>query len=85
MTDNKGYKLTTQLKVEFKRKNKIYIKDIFIIMNEKMKKNIMEKDNIQYFADTTYDAVLPHNSHMKLSTSYPMLEVTIINFLPLNI
>ena len=58
MTDNKGYKLTSQLKVEFKRKNKIYIKDFFIIMNEKMKKN-MEKDNIQYFADTTYDAVPP--------------------------
>ncbi len=35
-------------------------------MNEKMKKNIMEKDNIQYFADTTYDAVPPQNSHMKL-------------------
>ncbi len=29
MTDIKGYKLTTQLKVEFKRKNKNYIKYIF--------------------------------------------------------
>ena len=31
MTDNKGYKLTSQLKVEFKRKNKKHTKDIFII------------------------------------------------------
>ena len=60
MTDNKGYKLTSQLKVEFKKKNKKYINDIFIIMNEKMKKKY---HNILYFADTTHDAV-PQNSNI---------------------
>ncbi len=35
-------------------------------MNDSIKKNIMEKENTQYFADTTYDAVPHQNSHMKL-------------------
>ena len=38
MTDINGYKLTTLLKVEFTRKNKVYNKEIFILMNELMKK-----------------------------------------------
>lgn len=66
MTDINGYKLTTLLKVEFTRKNKVYNKEIFILMNESMKKNILDKDNIQFFCDTTYDTVPPQNSHMKL-------------------
>ena len=40
MKDNTGYNITTNLKVEFSRKNKIYKKDIFILMNSNMKKNI---------------------------------------------
>ncbi len=66
MTDINNYKLTTLLNVTFIRKNKKYIKDIFILMNDSIKKNIMEKENTQYFADTTYDAVPHQNSHMKL-------------------
>ena len=57
---------TTKLTVEFIRKGKKYVKDIFIIMNANMKQNILLKDNIQYFADTTYDCVPPQSSHMKL-------------------
>ena len=66
MKDIHDYKLTTKLRVEFKRKNKTYNKDIYIIMNEQMKKNISLKDNIQYFGDTTYDCVPPQNNKMKL-------------------
>ena len=35
-------------------------------MNEQMKKNILDKENIQYLCDTTYNTVPPQNSHMKL-------------------
>ena len=66
MKDITGYNLTTRLTVEFIRKNKKYKKDIFILMNSKMKKNLILKDNIQFFADTTYDCVPPHNCKMKL-------------------
>ena len=38
MTDINNYKLTTLLNVTFIRKNKKYIKDIFILMNDSMKK-----------------------------------------------
>ena len=58
MQDNNNYNLTTKLSVQFKRKN--------ILMNEKMKKNIMLNDNIQYFGDTTYDCVPPQNRGIKL-------------------
>ena len=54
MKDYNDYNLTTKLNVIFKRKNKEYKKDIYIIMNEKMKKNIALKDNHQFFADTTF-------------------------------
>ena len=48
MTDIKNYKLTTLLNVSFIRKNKKYEKDIFTLMNDAMKKNILEKQNIQF-------------------------------------
>ena len=35
-------------------------------MNKKMKENIQLKENIQYFADTTYDCVPPQSNKMKL-------------------
>ena len=35
-------------------------------MNANMKTNIALKDNIQYFADTTYDSVPPQSGKMKL-------------------
>ena len=66
MQDNNNYNLTTKLSVQFKRKNKIYHKNIYILMNEKMNKNIMLNDNIQYFGDTTYDCVPPQNRGIKL-------------------
>ena len=40
MKDNTGYNITTNLKVEFSRKNKIYKKDLFILMNSNMKNNL---------------------------------------------
>ena len=38
MKDVNDYNLTTKLNITFKRKNKINNKDIYIFMNEKMKK-----------------------------------------------
>ena len=55
--DNK--QIVTILSVNFIRKNKKYKKDIYIIMNEEMESNIKEKDNIQFFTDITYYAILP--------------------------
>ena len=66
MQDNKNYNLTNKINVEFKRKNKTYKKNIYIIMNEEMKKNISLNDNIQYFGDTTYQCVPPQNRGLKL-------------------
>ena len=60
MTNIKDYKLTTQLKVEF------ITKELFILMNEQMNKNILDKDNLQNFFDTTYNIFHPQKSHMKL-------------------
>ena len=66
MKDFNDYNLTTKLNVIFKRKNKEYKKDIYIIMNEKMKKNIALKDNDQFFADTTFQCVPPQHKGLKL-------------------
>ena len=66
MEDNNNYKLTTELKVSFKRKNKIYNKLIYILMNERMKTNITAYGNVQYFADSKYDCIQPQNRGMKL-------------------
>ena len=46
MTDINNYKITTPLKADFVRKNKKYSKDIFILMNQQMKLNILDKENI---------------------------------------
>ena len=54
MEDNNNNKIVSGIKVEIKRKNKSYIKDIYIIMTEDKIQNIQEKDNVQYFSDTTY-------------------------------
>jgi len=66
MKDEKDYNITTKLSVEFKRKNKIYNKDIFILMNTQMKKNICSEKNLQFFSDITYQCVPPQNARMKL-------------------
>ena len=66
MQDNNNYNLTTKLTIIFQRRNKTYNKNIYILMNAKMKNNIMLNDNIQYFGDTTYDCVPPQNRGLKL-------------------
>ena len=48
MEDNNKNKKVFAIKVEFKRKNKSYMKDIYLIMTEDMIQNIQEKDNVQY-------------------------------------
>ena len=40
LTGINGYKMTTVLKVKFNRNNKIYNKNIFILMRKQMKENI---------------------------------------------
>ena len=61
MTDYNGYNLTTELKVTFKRKNKIYKKSIYILMNDNMKKILIYK--IIYNI-----SVIPHTNvyHLKI-------------------
>lgn len=66
MKDEKDYNITTKLYVEFKRKNKTYKKDIYMLMNAQMKKNVSSDKNLQFFSDTTYQCVPPQNSGMKL-------------------
>ena len=66
MEDNNGYKLTTKIDVTFKRKNKVYNKNIYIMMNNNMKDNLTSNENTQFFADTTYNCVPPQNKGMKL-------------------
>ena len=68
MEDNNNYNITTKINVEFKIKSKLHKKNIFILMNENMKKNINLENNIQYFSDTTFDCVTPQNRGMKLFT-----------------
>ena len=54
MTDDKNNKICTYIKVEFKRINITYIKDLYIIMTDDMKSSIKNNGNIQYFSDTIY-------------------------------
>ena len=51
--------IVTGIKVEFTRKNKTFIKDLYIIMTSDMIQNIKEPENIQYFSDTTYYCIPP--------------------------
>ena len=44
MEDINGKKLTVSKKVKIKRDNKIYYKDIYIIMNDDMKNNLENKN-----------------------------------------
>lgn len=60
MKDKKEYNLTTKLTVNFIRKGKKYVKDIFIIMNATMKQNILLKENIQHL-QILHMIVCPHN------------------------
>jgi len=66
MEDINGKKLTITKTVKIKRNNKIYTKDIYIIMNEDMKKNYENKNISQYFTDTTFRSVPPHKKSLKL-------------------
>ena len=66
MTDNNNKNILTGLKVEFTRKNKKYIKDLYIIMTNEMIKNIKEEDNIQFFSDTTYYSIPPQCKWLKM-------------------
>ena len=66
LVDNNNYNLTTLLTVQFKRKNKTYNKNIYLIMNKKMKENINLEGNKQYFADSTYKCCPPENKGLKL-------------------
>ena len=66
MKDKKEYNLTTKLIVNFIRKGKKYVKDIFIFMNATMKQNILLKENIQHL-QILHMIVCPHNlTHLKL-------------------
>ena len=58
--------ITTKLKVNFIRKNKTFEKDIFILMTNELKNNLISEDNTQYFADCTYYAIPPNKSKYKL-------------------
>ena len=49
LKDYNNKNIVTGLKVEFKRKDKIYIKDLYCIMNKDMRNNIIMVDNIQFF------------------------------------
>ena len=66
MEDEKGKKLTTVINITLKRENKIYKKDIYIIMDENMKKNIISENISQYFTDTTFRCVPPNKKSLKL-------------------
>ena len=57
-------KVVTKLNVNFQRKDKIYHKDIFIIMTDAMELNIRKSNNIQYFMDVTYNATSPNSQKL---------------------
>ena len=59
-------KLTVSKKVTLKRDNKIYYKDIYIIMNDDMKNNLENKNISQFFTDTTFRCVPPNKKSLKL-------------------
>ena len=58
--------LTTKINVEFIRKNKTFNKNIYIIINDNMKKNVILPDNTQYFGDSNYEYISPQHKGMKL-------------------
>ena len=58
MEDNNNYNITTKINVEYKRKNKLYKKNIFILMDENMKKNINLENNKLLFSDAAFCCVL---------------------------
>ena len=59
-------KIVSEIFVNYERKNKLYKKEIYIIMTKNMITNIINKDNIQYFMDVTYYATPPNTSKYKL-------------------
>ena len=59
-------KIISEIFVNYERKNKLYKKEIYIIMTKDMITNIINKDNIQYFMDVTYYATPPNTSKYKL-------------------
>lgn len=54
------------IKVTFKRKNKIYTKDIFLLITNEMKINIKNPNIKQSFMDCTYYAIPQNNHNFKL-------------------
>ena len=66
MKDNNNINIVTGIKVEFTRKNKTFIKDLYIIMTNDMIQNIKEPENIQYFSDTTYYCIPPQCKSLKM-------------------
>ena len=66
MTDENNNKIVTKLNISFERKSKLYTKNIFIIMNDDLEKNIKDPNNNQYFCDTTYYTIPPHNKGSKI-------------------
>ena len=60
--------VVTKLNANFQRKDKIFHKDIFIIMTDTMELNIRKSNNIQYFMDVTYNATPPNSQKYKLLT-----------------
>lgn len=63
MTDDKNKKICTSIKVEFKRNNRTYIKDLYIIMTEDMKSNIKKKGIFSIF-QTLLIFASPHNVNL---------------------
>ena len=59
-------KIVTKIYTNFIRNNINYKKEIYIIMNEEMEKNIILEDNSQYFADITYYALPPKPQKYKI-------------------
>ena len=62
----KDEKIVKKIQVSFIKKDKTYIKDIYIIMNNQMINNFKNKNISQYFCDTTYYAVPPGYKDIKL-------------------
>jgi len=63
---NNEKNIVTNLNVQFQRNNIIYNKTIYIIMTQQMGENLIDINNIQYFCDTTYNAVPYSNKKFKL-------------------
>ena len=64
--DESNNNIVTKIDVTFERKFKIYTKNIYIIMNKEMEFNITNKNNSQYFTESTYYAISPYNKGSKL-------------------